>query len=287
MVPNMVNLFVFSLHFSLVLSGNCFWSDFSGYLLSDSFTCLPGFYCPKIVKGNITTLPVVCPTSVECQITRLAGFFCNSQGLYEPQVCLTGYYCPNFMEMYECPEGYFCPLGTVTPIRCPTMSVCDAGSGQRIYYLPIVVCIVVDFFVFFLAAAIHYGWFVKTYELIMINLLKRPLVHASDKSFQLNNVILETPVIVSPRKLSNLRGSTDSRIAAVNVLASNFIKANSEIGRKAQFNVEFSNLKVVLPNDAVILAGVTGFIRAGKVTAVMGPSGAGKVFYLCRCYRAI
>ena len=53
----------------------------------------------------MSTLPVYCPPSAECQARRLAGLSCDAQGIYEPIICESGYYCPSYNEKYECPKG--------------------------------------------------------------------------------------------------------------------------------------------------------------------------------------
>ena len=45
-------------------------------------------------------------------------------------------------------------------------------------------------------------------------------------------------------------------------------------------NVRFDNLGLKLPSGAVVLKGVTGRCASGAVTAIMGPSGAGKTTFL-------
>jgi ABC-type bacteriocin/lantibiotic exporter with double-glycine peptidase domain len=47
-----------------------------------------------------------------------------------------------------------------------------------------------------------------------------------------------------------------------------------------QFNIEFENLSLVLPNDVTIVSNVSGQLRSGRTCAVMGPSGSGKTTYV-------
>lgn len=46
------------------------------------------------------------------------------------------------------------------------------------------------------------------------------------------------------------------------------------------FDVSFENLGLVLHNGNTVLDGVTGTLKAGEVTAILGPSGSGKTTFL-------
>eukprot|EP00842_Homolaphlyctis_polyrhiza_P003295 jgi/Hompol1/3967/HPOL_006919-RA len=55
-------------------NGPCYFSNrTTGEILSASYSCAPGFYCPNIVENDPSTLPVVCPPSDLCQYDRLYG----------------------------------------------------------------------------------------------------------------------------------------------------------------------------------------------------------------------
>jgi ABC-type multidrug transport system fused ATPase/permease subunit len=49
---------------------------------------------------------------------------------------------------------------------------------------------------------------------------------------------------------------------------------------EVQMNFAFQDMGLTLPSGKVVLTGVTGRIEAGSMTAVMGPSGAGKTTFL-------
>ncbi|KAK3260822.1 hypothetical protein CYMTET_30242 [Cymbomonas tetramitiformis] len=42
------------------------------------------------------------------------------------------------------------------------------------------------------------------------------------------------------------------------------------------YNIRFENIGCTLPNGTTIMQGVTGEFKAGRMAAIMGPSGAGK-----------
>eukprot|EP00906_Rhabdomonas_costata_P015059 RCo021602 len=93
-------------------------------------SCLPGFYCPFINPLDNSTWPAICPPTPQCTKDRLGRKFCSPQGLYEPQLCKEGYYCPDFLTQKICPEGYYCPMGSSSPRRCPVLASCPEGSAK-------------------------------------------------------------------------------------------------------------------------------------------------------------
>jgi ABC-type multidrug transport system ATPase subunit len=50
--------------------------------------------------------------------------------------------------------------------------------------------------------------------------------------------------------------------------------------RKVQVDIAFKNLGLTLPSGASVLEGVTGEFKAGKLCAILGPSGAGKTTFM-------
>lgn len=72
-----------------------------------------------------------------------------------------------------------------------------------------------------------------------------------------------------------------SRADAAAVLEAGFSRCNAGV----RLSLSFRDLTFTLPSSAAsgrapktLLRGVSGTVRAGKVTAVMGPSGAGEAF---------
>lgn len=123
-----------------------FYSDTTG--LAVCTTCPVGFYCDNMID----TAPIECIPNSECDLGSKrqpicpAGMFeegttskkCStcSQTYYcragiKVDQCVAGYICdaglntvPN-PSIGQCPEGFYCPKGYTTPVRCPfeTMSV--------------------------------------------------------------------------------------------------------------------------------------------------------------------
>lgn len=248
-------------------SKKCYFSEFGGSLSSDP-TCLKGYYCPSVIADQIP--PTQCMPSTECALTRLLGkpcidgpnitntYFTNgsfgAMGKYEPILCPPGYYCENQQKIDKCPQGYFCPTGTVFPKKCDLVASCPIGSTAQVSYTGIVCILILDAA---LAAIYAYQyWFdrknVKKVETVL------PLSIMSQ--------VRESVLGVASPKTSK------------ETLADNFRKAMN--GRDLRMHFLCENLGFALPTGKVVLQGVSGKISAGKMTAIMGPSGAGKTTFL-------
>ena len=111
--------------------------------------CPPGNYCPVN-----STAPTKCPIGTfsnasgnsdvsDCQDCSL-GYFCENNGLTKPSgKCSAGYFCPRGQEtsrpeMFVCPKGHHCPVGSSEAVRCApgqyqdkdgqeTCDLCPAG----------------------------------------------------------------------------------------------------------------------------------------------------------------
>jgi hypothetical protein len=72
--------------------------------ISNTTVCPSGYFCPNSTAANPISVPQICPPTVECQVARLAGNYCEPQGLYEPQLCVAGFFCPSQYSMRPCVE---------------------------------------------------------------------------------------------------------------------------------------------------------------------------------------
>ncbi|KAJ3123862.1 hypothetical protein HK101_006267, partial [Irineochytrium annulatum] len=240
-------------------------------------SCDPGWYCPNVIPGNATTMPVFCPPSAGCAAYRLSSLPCTAQGLYEPAVCKPGWYCPDIHTMLPCPQGYFCPTGTVTPYTCGILTICPQGSVTQTPLLPLVLMVVLDgaLAIIILVAKIRQG------------LLRRFSPSTSfQKVFRGANYALQERArtqldAASAAAASN--GKNTSGIPAANTEELRKLVAafHSALGhRELRMNFKFDNLSLQLKSGKKVLEGVTGEIRSKRMTAIIGPSGAGKTTFM-------
>ena len=237
-------------------------------LYSDGRTSCPrGFYCPYTTPADAKSTPVFCPASPECSFQRLKGKQCTSgaQGKYEPLVCQPGFYCTTPLTMTECPSGYYCPTGTVEPVKCDFISYCPEGSLKQTSFVGVLAFVIIDLLV--LAAFVAR----KVYRTkrsgeplssLLPVFMQKAILKQSEKS--LTKVCL--PVEVKAR-------SGNSQL-----LVDAFKKGLN--GHSLSANFKFDNMSLKLPTGKSILKGVTGEIRSSRMTAIMGPSGAGKTTFM-------
>jgi hypothetical protein len=114
------------------------------FILSREYTCLPGLYCPFLKPGDNSTLPAMCPPTIDCSIKRLTGGWCAPQGAGEPRICPKGFFCPEPTSSKTCPEGSWCPRGSSGPIECEWLSSCPEGSSFRTHWGLLLLCAVID-----------------------------------------------------------------------------------------------------------------------------------------------
>ncbi|KAL7746683.1 hypothetical protein RI367_007962 [Sorochytrium milnesiophthora] len=233
-------------------NGGCHVQGAVGLPLQANATCAPHFYCPN--STDIHSLPTYCPPSIDCSVRRLWGETCPPQGVLEPIVCPSKYYCPDQYTMIQCPAGYYCPVGSITPRQCPSMSNCPAGTRTPTYFGGIVICAVLDVLL-----------------VVTVLLLRRwDANRAATGQFQ---------NLTAPTEPADGDVETGQpNIESSSPLFRAFKRAMGD--RNLQMNFRFEQLGLRLTKEKSILAGVTGTIRSGRLTAIMGPSGAGKTTFM-------
>ena len=129
-------------------NGLCYVNqDARPVVIWQNYSCPQHFYCPNTKPPSVDplSLPSVCPPTLQCQLQRLSAHFCEPQGVYEPQLCPKGNYCPDFRTKIECPRGTFCPTGSTEPRNCTSMfSICPEGASFQLFYGGLMLCLVID-----------------------------------------------------------------------------------------------------------------------------------------------
>ncbi len=215
--------------------------------------CASGYYCPFINETDPTTWPSVCPPTPSCYVDRVVSILCEQQGTYEPVVCEAGFYCPDFRTKLICPEGHFCRLGSTEPVECQFWSDCPEGSEQQRFYGALVFLIGPDL----LLAAALFAYLFSQYKKAQRHSRK-----TSINSSASTEIPMETLLEIKP---------------AVKTLVEGFQRSSNS---SPPLDIAFEDLRLVLPTKKVLLEGVTGNMHAGNVTAIMGPSGAGKTIFI-------
>jgi hypothetical protein len=226
-----------------------------------STLCAPGYYCPLYDAADPVTYPVQCSPTDECLFDRITSQFCPAQGLYEPILCEKGKYCPTPTTQLECPAGSFCPLGQFSPIPCDSLTTCNTGSSKQTSFASVLAIILAD------AGLVSLWYLSKWYK--RRRLLTRDRLYAE---VQLSSV--NTNLYTKGQLFQDLPAHSK-------LLCKGFKRAQ---GQLPPMVISFDNLSLTIPakqttdkKNKTILKGVTGNIEHSKVTAIMGPSGAGNI----------
>ncbi|KAJ3202527.1 hypothetical protein HDU67_000462 [Dinochytrium kinnereticum] len=237
-------------------------------------TCDPGWYCPNLDKNNASTLPVYCPPSAGCAVYRLGSLPCTPQGLFEPGVCKPGFYCPTYLQQLPCPSGYYCPTGSTAPRPCEFLSSCPPETITPLPLLPAVLMGIFDVALFFLLLGIKIkqGAFRRLGPGVLLSRIFRGPAYALEQRAKAANDTNDN--VFKPPEQFNPNMVTEEM--------ENLIRAfHSAMGhRELRMNFKFDNLALALKNGKKVLEGVTGEIKSKRMTAIIGPSGAGKTTFM-------
>ncbi|EDO28375.1 predicted protein, partial [Nematostella vectensis] len=243
--------------------------------------CPPGFYCPQ---DQLCIIP--CPEGSHCQTGRVvastdsssygcrqAGYCCEPSGkvpIYDPvdnqyicpgshlpSPCKQGYYCANVTERVICPKGSFCREGSTTPEPCPLLASCEEGVSA-----PVIMTAGIALLVLILVIAI----------VIVVGFKYRRPIRFYSQLYVARYLAREKEVF----QLDSGLRMVAERAAVVKTRAEKIVPKNYTV----DITFKDLNLKLNSGTKKTVLMGVTGKIKSGEVTAVMGPSGAGKTTFL-------
>ncbi|KAJ3095667.1 hypothetical protein HDU97_006616 [Phlyctochytrium planicorne] len=278
----------------------CFVNPYKplGLPLALGANCDRGFWCPYVDPSVPSRQMVACPPTDVCASRRILGAKCMPQGLFEPVPCLAGYYCPDPQTILPCPEGYQCTTGTHTPVKCQFMSRCPSGTIIETHFGFFFFVIVIDVLLF----ALIIGR--RVFELKRARLPLTALLPASIQKLVLKRSSSSKPSAeIQLTDMENSGGNIDIQdaddldskkaiaagkksgefVAGANNAAEaerlgnlvDVFKMAFDGHENLKMEFKFEDLGLKLPNGKSILQGVTGEIKSGRMTAIMGPSGAG------------
>ncbi|KAI8614740.1 hypothetical protein BC830DRAFT_1257030 [Chytriomyces sp. MP71] len=227
--------------------------------------CGKGFFCPYLDVANSATYPVSCPAVGPCYIQRGQGVNCDiPQGIFEPMACPKGYYCPSYNEIRPCPVGSYCLTGSSKPTPCEYLSICGAKTVVQVHYGLFLIVFVTDTVLLTAFLVFRYREFRRANP--------GKSLFGSSKLKTLSSA--EGEGAMRKRTLSTAQIQEN-----IQTLTAGFQKG-LEGHTDLSMNYEFENLGLRLPDGKDILQGVSGTIKAGRMTAIMGPSGAGKTTFM-------
>ncbi|KAK3997856.1 hypothetical protein QBC44DRAFT_279193 [Cladorrhinum sp. PSN332] len=275
--------------------------------------CRAGFQC---LNNTVNSLPQFCPPFALCQMARLGGRACELNGTnigmgpFEPVICQRGYYCPaGGKETIKCPKGTYCQPGAATPTPCAVGSLCPAGSSYERFLIPIGVLIAVDILLIIGIVLLrfrdglsnsthgHQNNIKKEKQNITVGGLARALTRRQYRRISDDHEPLVDHEMGTVNSSRTGSGGTRPDIWAgfqsamdrppqaykddenlspeIQAFVNSMRKATDASNIGLSFGYENLAFQPKSGNK-FILQNITGCIRAGSLTAVMGGSGAGK-----------
>eukprot|EP00762_Andalucia_godoyi_P001573 ANDGO_00205.mRNA.1 ABC transporter G family member 24 len=216
------------------------------------YNCTAGHYCPSAVLPN---------ASYPCPV----GFLCP-QNSAQPTFCCKGYYCPSSSEIHECPKGYYCKRGQSEPFSCGWLTSCPAGTSEGVRLGAYVL--------FFLSLVAVFGAYqFKEYcEKLGIRKRGQLLEQSTEQSSELKSDCAAKVSFALEDNKEDMTVDVDCENGKTH--------GTPAPAALTKMDIEFQDLGLTLRTGKTILENVSGVLRAGRVTAIMGPSGAGKTTFL-------
>ncbi|KAI9328475.1 hypothetical protein DFJ73DRAFT_782572 [Zopfochytrium polystomum] len=217
--------------------------------------CPRGFFCPYYNVSDPDTVPVACPATVDCALKRLYG-----------DLCLF-------------------------------LSDCPSGRTVETHYGLLACILAVDLlfaFLFLLHRLAELRRWNQPWTIVLPPPLRAWFGLASRSPVSGAAAKAAVPVEpdaegqgeppVDPATADDLVSAEATAAAAAaageaSVLLDGFRRGFAGV-ENAAMNFHFEDLGLTLPSGATVLKGVNGEIKAGTMTAIMGPSGAGKTTFM-------
>jgi len=175
---------------------------------------------------------------------------------------------PNATTQLKCPSGYYCPGGVTSPVACPGAAVCLEGSKTPRDLGPLIALVLVYICIVVIRLMYLRSW--------------RQRGHVPG---EVSTLDMYAKAPIEPSSIAGSAVEMTSSKSESNALAEHFRSVSGP--DSMSISMAFNQLRVSLPpqpgqggEGKVLLEGVSGSLRPGTVTAIMGPSGAGKTILL-------
>jgi ABC-type multidrug transport system ATPase subunit len=234
-------------------------------------SCPAGFYCPDPADVRNCSRTEYCPP-----------------GSIIPGVCDSGYYCPTPAVRIRCPKGYFCREGSTSPQHCSFLGYCPEGSTKdsltvlAIIVIVLIILLIVFCYVSFRIYSFLYQKMSRKQRLMEVEAKERRNQIKHHRSQITINAKRSTTDEASPLLLQQQQQQqhpVDSESEMESDLESH---SKVELMHPTFYaDIQFEELGLTVRSTGKrVLHGVTGEIRHGELTCVMGLSGAGKSTFI-------
>ncbi|KAI9347665.1 P-loop containing nucleoside triphosphate hydrolase protein [Obelidium mucronatum] len=198
------------------------------------------------------------------------GVRCTPQGLFEPILCWPGFYCPDPHTIHPCPEGHFCVSGASEPQRCRHFGHCPIGSITEQNSSYIFLSVLIDLALVVVLLVRTRRDIRKSRNSFFPQIFRN--VQPKDISPPIQQRVLNTDTLRTMSSTTTTNASDDDCTAAlVTAFETSFGGHSIDITCK---ELSFSM------GSNVLLDNVSCHFQAGRMVAIIGPSGAGKTTFL-------
>jgi len=175
------------------------------------------------------------------------GMYCAGKDNHAlcPDSCPPGQICKTAATMEDSPSGGYCPVSSIVEIKCKGLQGCN-DSGQRRFHPTIT-------FVLFI---------------LSLNLCVTGL-------FFFRNKITKSAKVSKAKKAEKAKEKKENTVEVEQSVRKSILPVISN-----PIDIEFDRIRLKLPNIGTIMQGASGSMKHGTITAIMGPSGAGKTTML-------
>jgi ABC-type multidrug transport system ATPase subunit len=221
--------------------------------------CPNGLYCPD----SSQLLPSFCGTVINNQSSSVLVQYCP-EGMCLPSLCPAGYYC-NVTHKFPCDPGFYCPMGSGVQLPCPAGSYCKTPAQK---------------------AECPEGYYCPEGSIFPNECSRIEICPPGSQApfFSFGGVLLIAIVLLLlvflryfVRWLINYRREQRRKIKKHVAYE---VSKWTGVRPKQPVDIQFENLGLELKNGTKVLNNVTGTVYHGRVTAIMGPSGAGKTTFM-------